>query len=298
MIPIALHDESDSDLRAVLAHELAHIVRRDLAWNLVHTVVGSALFFHPFIWLLQRDWRLSQELACDEIALFTTKSSVADYAALILRLSRPLQIPRLTPSAVGVSEFPLLRRRLMMLRNHSSSRFQGSVLGSLALACVSIVVLAPWRPVYAEKDVDTSKPARPAPAYRYEDAAKNVMQRHKVPYYKLTVGGLLENDDAYVPALFMAKGVAMTMSIGPKSKHVITVGSREGDTVNLTCLWEQQVSKPRSVDGHRLWTSNFTAFSTDVELGKEVSLELVSPSNAKERKTLRVTVEARVSARE
>lgn len=90
VIPNALHDESDSDLRAVLAHELAHIARRDLAWNLVHTMVSSALFFHPFIWLLQRDWRLSQEMACDEIALVTTKSSFADYATLILRLSRPL----------------------------------------------------------------------------------------------------------------------------------------------------------------------------------------------------------------
>lgn len=184
-----------------------------------------------------------------------------------------------------------------MLRDYSSARFQGSILSSLALTCVSVVLLAPWQPVYAEKDVDTSEPAGPAAAYRYEEVAKRGMQRHKVPYYKLTVGGLLENANEYVPSLFMAKGIGTTMSIGAKSKHIFTVGSRKGDKVKLACLWEQQVSSARSVEGQRLWTSNFTAFSKDVELGKEVSLELVSPSNSKERKTLRVTVEAHVTAR-
>ena len=285
VIPQDLH-ESDSNLRAVLAHELAHVARRDLAWNLVHAMVGSTLFFHPFIWLFQRDWRLSQELACDEITLVTTKSSFVDYAALILRLSRPLQIPSLPSSAVGVSEFSLLKRRLMMLRNHSSDRFQGNALVTLALVCVSVVLLVPWQPVYGEKGEDTSEVAAPVPVYR--EGSKD---------YRLTVRGLLENADEYVPSFFIAKGIGTTMSVGPESKHVFTVGSRKGGKVKLTCLWEQQVSTPRSVEGQLLWTSNFTAFSRYIELGKKVSLELVSPSDSGQRKMLSITVDAPVSTK-
>ena len=290
VIPNTLGAESDSDLSAVLAHELAHVARRDLAWNLVQTLVSSLLFFHPFTWIFLREWRLSQEAACDEIAISTTKSSPFDYAALIVRLSRSPQIPSLPPSAVGVSEFPFLKRRLMMLRDHSSRRLKQSTLGTLALTCVSVMLLAPWQPVFADED------AVPAPAYRYDEVAKSVMQEHRAPFYKLTVGGLIEeNDDEYVPSLFMAKRIDTTISVGPKSKHHFTIGSRKGGKVELTCLWEQQVPGQRTVKGQQLWTSNFSSLSVEIELSKEVALKLVSPSKAKERKTLRVTVEAHVT---
>ena len=64
MLPESLHEELHYDeLSSVLCHELAHIARHDLAWNVVHTAVNSALFFHPFVWLLRREWSLSQEVA-------------------------------------------------------------------------------------------------------------------------------------------------------------------------------------------------------------------------------------------
>ena len=164
LLPEKFCDECDpSEQKLILAHELAHISRCDLAWNMMHTAVNVALFFHPFIWLLQREWRLSQEMACDEIALTTTHASPFSYGALILRLSGTSSVPALPPVVVGASEFPIVRRRLLMLRTTTSKRSKQTMVGSVALACVSIAFLAPWQLARAEKE--PTEPIGAAPEY-------------------------------------------------------------------------------------------------------------------------------------
>jgi len=46
---------TELQLRAVLAHELAHIRRHDFLVNLVQRVVESILFYHPAVWYFQAD---------------------------------------------------------------------------------------------------------------------------------------------------------------------------------------------------------------------------------------------------
>lgn len=293
ILPEAFFDGCDSsEQRAILAHELAHVSRRDLLWNLVHIAVNSALFFHPIIWLLQREWRLSQELACDELALTATNSSPANYAALLLRLSYPVQTPPMSSVVVGASEFPLLKRRLLMLGTRPSNRLNQPLIGSLVLACAAIVLLAPWHPVYAEKESTPLKPVEAPQVYRFEEAARIGKQKHDGPYYKLSVKGLV-HDEA---DMFMADGIGATFLLGVddslvhNAKHVFTIGNRDGNKVKFTCLWEHRTSKLKSIDGQQLWTSSFTAFSSDLELGSSTTIELVSPTDTKVRKKLTVRV--------
>lgn len=55
-------------LEALLAHELAHIARKDWLWNGVQCVIESLLFFHPAVWWLSRRIRQEREHACDDLA--------------------------------------------------------------------------------------------------------------------------------------------------------------------------------------------------------------------------------------
>ncbi|MCA9200574.1 MAG: M48 family metalloprotease [Planctomycetales bacterium] len=68
VIPQTLQN-NESELEAVLLHELAHVKRRDVTWNLLIICAGILFFFHPLVWLARRRWRLDQEIAADELAL-------------------------------------------------------------------------------------------------------------------------------------------------------------------------------------------------------------------------------------
>jgi len=51
---------------AALAHEIAHVRRRDYAWNLALAVVTAPVAFHPVVWMMRRRWAGEREMACDE----------------------------------------------------------------------------------------------------------------------------------------------------------------------------------------------------------------------------------------
>ena len=65
LLPFDWRDWSRSELRAVLAHELAHVVRGDFLTGLIAQVSVAIHFYHPLAHWLARRMRLEQELAAD-----------------------------------------------------------------------------------------------------------------------------------------------------------------------------------------------------------------------------------------
>jgi len=60
---------ADAELDAVLLHELAHVRRGDLRWNLLQRVVLALLWFHPAAWSLQASVARERERCCDALAV-------------------------------------------------------------------------------------------------------------------------------------------------------------------------------------------------------------------------------------
>jgi beta-lactamase regulating signal transducer with metallopeptidase domain len=60
---------SAEQLRAVLAHELAHVRRRDYVTNLVQIAADALLFHHPAARWLSRRIRIEREYCCDDEAV-------------------------------------------------------------------------------------------------------------------------------------------------------------------------------------------------------------------------------------
>jgi len=58
-----------AELEAVLLHELAHVRRGDLRWNLLQRVVLALLWFHPVAWALQAAIARERERCCDALAV-------------------------------------------------------------------------------------------------------------------------------------------------------------------------------------------------------------------------------------
>jgi beta-lactamase regulating signal transducer with metallopeptidase domain len=91
---------SQSQLTAVLAHELAHIRRHDYLINLLQTAVETLLFYHPAAWWLSRRIRIEREHCCDDMAVAACGSRI-EYASALAAVERARSAPGLAMAAGG-----------------------------------------------------------------------------------------------------------------------------------------------------------------------------------------------------
>jgi bla regulator protein BlaR1 len=75
----------DSELEAVIAHEVVHIRRYDNLIALIHMVIEALFWFHPMIWWLGAKLVQERERACDEEVLRLGKNPQS-YAEGILKV--------------------------------------------------------------------------------------------------------------------------------------------------------------------------------------------------------------------
>ncbi|HTE42370.1 MAG TPA: M56 family metallopeptidase, partial [Steroidobacteraceae bacterium] len=74
----AVGDLDPAHRRAMIAHEVAHLARRDPWWRLVHRAVARILFFQPMNWVALKRLDELSEFSCDEWA-----AKAADRVALM-----------------------------------------------------------------------------------------------------------------------------------------------------------------------------------------------------------------------
>jgi beta-lactamase regulating signal transducer with metallopeptidase domain len=68
ILPASLLEETSEDvLTAAIGHEMAHIVRRDFAFNLFCEAIALPVSFHPATRILLRGIERTREMACDEV---------------------------------------------------------------------------------------------------------------------------------------------------------------------------------------------------------------------------------------
>jgi TonB family protein len=120
LLPSAMPDAlSNDDLDAALAHEFAHMQRRDFALNLFYQFIALPLAWHPLLWLTFARIAETHEMLCDDLAAQSLcgPDRKADYARSLLRLATLLlhgsSIP--THHAIGIFDANIFERRLMYL---------------------------------------------------------------------------------------------------------------------------------------------------------------------------------------
>jgi uncharacterized protein (TIGR03435 family) len=111
---------SESQLRAVLAHELAHIRRHDYLVNLLQTAVETLLFYHPAVWWLSRRVRQEREHCCDDLAVEVC-GDVMEYAGALAQLEE-LRGRAAEPALAATGGYLLARIQRLMGQNSERSR--------------------------------------------------------------------------------------------------------------------------------------------------------------------------------
>ena len=137
----ALAGLTPDQLEAVLAHELAHILRYDYVVNMLQTVVETLLFYHPAVWWVSARIRQERELCCDDVAVAACGDALC-YARALTRLER---LRLTTPSmALGSTSGSLLYRirRIMgeAREGHAPAKLPGILALVLGLACFALNV--------------------------------------------------------------------------------------------------------------------------------------------------------------
>ena len=137
---------SPAYLEAILAHELAHVLRRDYLVNLLQTVAEALFFYHPAVWFVAGCVRTERENCCDDTATALVGGDPLRLARALTALAEWSQsaavppAPRLALAALNRPGALLLRvRRLVQCRPAAPTLAEGLMAGALVLGGLGLL---------------------------------------------------------------------------------------------------------------------------------------------------------------
>ena len=187
LLPSAWRSWSDVELRAVLAHELAHIAQHDFAAWLIARGAIVVHFYHPLVrWFASR-LQLDQELAADAAAV-RLLGDRQQYLHALANLALATPMHRM-PSHVRtfIPSRSLLVRRVEMLRiAEFAPRRSSSVIRVARAACLASLILigamvAGIRPAAAPLQAADEVPAQATSNVAEEDVKSDGYDFSYVP---------------------------------------------------------------------------------------------------------------------
>ncbi len=126
-------------LNAVVAHEYAHLLRRDPAWTVALGVLAHLLWFQPLNWMVLAAWRRASEEQCDAWAARIV--SPGHLAHALLRLAQPTSRPAhalLSPSA-STSHLTVRITALIRPKESAMPRIPFLLLAGVPFALVAVL---------------------------------------------------------------------------------------------------------------------------------------------------------------
>ena len=128
LLPFSICNQlSTEQIKLILLHEIAHVLRKDYFINLILNLTEVLLWFNPFSYLFIRRINLLRELSCDEFVVEHSNAPIA-YSKALYQLAHNVQsrMPNLAMGAIGTIESDLLTRirSINQIKNTSVYRFK------------------------------------------------------------------------------------------------------------------------------------------------------------------------------
>ncbi len=140
LLPAGITDQlSAPQLRAIVAHELCHIRRRDNLATAIHMLVEAVFWFHPLVWWLGARLMQERENACDEEVLRMGNDPQA-YAESILKICE-LYLESPLECVAGVTGANLKGRIEAIMNNRSTLKLNFAKKAVLAAAGILAVAI-------------------------------------------------------------------------------------------------------------------------------------------------------------
>ena len=174
LLPGTWRNWSKQRQQFVLLHELAHVKRYDVAFQMLGRGACALYWLHPLAWYALRRMRIERELACDDCVLMAGQRP-SDYAQQLVDIARTHHLPGV-PTAVAMLQSKNLEGRVRAVLDKARSRLPLSRnVGRLFLVSAALLVtlLAVVQPeAWSEPQVETlSDAAEATPSTQDADEA-------------------------------------------------------------------------------------------------------------------------------
>jgi beta-lactamase regulating signal transducer with metallopeptidase domain/WD40 repeat protein len=196
--------------RGIIAHELAHLRRRDHWITWLELGASILWWWNPLFWFVRRQLRETAEMSCDALAIAANPESRREYAELLLRLSSQSTNGVPTPVlAVGAGNVASFERRLKMIL---SSNVSGNLSwpGSLALTVLAVFALPYWSLAQSAPREPTPPPSAQSNALKEspKEAEPEPMKTpQRYPDHGILTDVRFVNDDKEVVTVSIEGGV-------------------------------------------------------------------------------------------
>ena len=143
VIPTVLLEQMDTQqFEWVMAHELAHVRRRDYLVRWIEWLACVCFWWNPLVWWARHRLRASEEICCDVLVVSSLKPEPHSYANLLLTAIEYLVRPVLRPPAIAseINSGGFLERRFKMIMSENFQRKNAHWL-QLCVLLLAVVVL-------------------------------------------------------------------------------------------------------------------------------------------------------------
>ncbi len=163
VVPARATDElTPGQQEAMLAHELAHHVRRDALWHGLARLVAGVLFIQPLNHLARRRLHDTAELLCDAWAVERTGCSRSLAECLTVVAGWMVGCPARTPAPAMAAHGSMLTQRVRRLVEHDLPSVAPRVRAALLLLALLPMIAVAWAaPAVAIGAADGSYAAAP-----------------------------------------------------------------------------------------------------------------------------------------
>ncbi len=142
ILPESALDWSEELQRQALSHELGHILRNDWVQQIVVRLVQSIYWINPLVWIAGRQFYITSEMSCDDIAVDDAGSNVT-YAENLLWLVNNATREYLCAKAL-LSKQSVLSKRIHYIldssANHKSIDRNGCIPGAVLAISFSALI--------------------------------------------------------------------------------------------------------------------------------------------------------------
>ncbi len=139
------------DLRAIFAHELAHVRRFDYLVNFYQMVVEAIFFFNPAIWWISRQVRFEREACCDKAGVAATgqkmryAEALADWAQRLKEANTSVASPAIGFGRADDSGGMLERIRRILVAGHRPRLKVSWYVAAITLIVSAAILVGLWQ---------------------------------------------------------------------------------------------------------------------------------------------------------
>jgi len=151
LLPVSMiSGVATDDLRAILAHELAHVRRYDYLVNFCQMLIEAIFFFNPAVWWISKQTRFEREACCDKAGVAATGQRIryaevlADWTQRLRSTNADIAVPAMGFGKADDSGGMLERVRRIVIAGHRPRLTVSWYIAAITLLVSLAIIVGLW----------------------------------------------------------------------------------------------------------------------------------------------------------